>query len=490
MISLVLMVSGLSLLMAFVAFLTYDRIHYRRQLVRDLEILAEMIGSNCTASLLFNIPSDAEEIVSALKAHPSIRSGKIYTADGSQLTSYRRSDVDSLQSKQMIQKTVEHYLNITYIESNRLPHTLLSRKYHLFLENRLALFHPVVLDNELIGMVYLETDLTAIEERFQNSITAMAAVMLISFLVIYLLTAKLQYFITKPISYLSLLAKRVSTERDYSIRADKFSKDEIGLLIESFNDMLSQIEYRDNTIQETSVQLEKQTEKLKNELKKRRKVEKEIKRSLDEKNILLQEIHHRVKNNLQIISSLLKLQLRHIDDPDTMTLFQDCHNRVHTMALIHEQLYRSEDFSNIDFQEYVLSLTKHLFYIYNNPTKKIKLEIEMEKAHLDLNTAIPCGLLITELVSNSLKYAFIDRDQGKIKISLARVNGAPTEDLNKKKYIFTIQDDGVGLPSDIESLSTESLGLKLVNALVRQLRGEISVEINGGTIFTIEFIIE
>ena len=258
-------------------------------------------------------------------------------------------------------------------------------------------------------------------------------------------------------------------------------------MIQSFNDMLSQIEYRDNTIQETSIQLEKQTEKLKNELKKRRKVEKKIKRSLDEKNILLQEIHHRVKNNLQIISSLLKLQLRNINDPDTMTLFQDCHNRVHTMALIHEQLYRSEDFSDIDFQQYVLSLTKHLYYIYNDPDKKIKLDIEIEKAHLDLNAAIPCGLLITEIVSNSLKYAFVDREQGKIKISLTRMKETKAEDKKNRKYIFIIQDDGVGLPADMDNLSTESLGLKLVKALVRQLRGEIAVDIKEGTLFKIVF---
>ena len=214
-ITLILMVSGFSLLLAFTAFLTYDRIHYKRQLVRDLEIIANMIGSNCTASLLFNISSDAEEIVSALKAHPNIRSANIYTVDGSQLASYLRSDVDSLGSKAMIQKTIEHYLNKIQIEPDQLPQAFFVKKYHLSLENRLILFQPVILDNEQIGTVCLETDLTAIEDRFRNSITAMIIVTLGSFLIIYLLTSKLQHIITKPISYLSLLAKRISSERDY-----------------------------------------------------------------------------------------------------------------------------------------------------------------------------------------------------------------------------------------------------------------------------------
>ncbi|MBN1779504.1 HAMP domain-containing protein [bacterium] len=492
-IALVVLVGGLALMLAFGSFLIYDRIHYKKQLVRDLEILAEMIGSNCSASLLFNIPSDAEEIISALEVHPNILSCRIFTIHGDTFAQYLRSDMEQEQMNNplpLFQARSSDSLSIKSDSTWKLPVTLRNARFE---ENRLMVFHPIVLDREIIGAVALESDLTVVQDRFRKSLNAIILVMITTIVAMVLLTAKLQVLITKPIMYLSMLAKRVSNERDYSIRAKKNTKDEIGSLIDSFNDMLSQIEVRDNTIQETSKVLENQAKKLKKELKKRRQVERTIKHNLKEKDILMQEIHHRVKNNLQIVSSLLKLQLRSVSDPGTVTMFEDCHNRVYTMSLIHEQLYRSNDFSNINLSEYIQSLTKHLFHIYKDPGRQINLDINVEKVSLDLNTAIPSGLMINELVSNSLKYAFTDRMQGRIGISLTRADGGYEERTARSSlqtYVLCVEDDGKGLPAGLDISKADTLGLKLVYALTRQLHGEVRIENHHGTKTIITFNIQ
>lgn len=197
------------------------------------------------------------------------------------------------------------------------------------------------------------------------------------------------------------------------------------------------------------------------------------------KDLLLREIHHRVKNNLQVISSLLYLQSRRVNDRNVVEMFNESSNRVKSMTLIHQKLYQSKDTATINFGEYIRDLIDALFLSYGVDRQTVALKLNIENAVLSIDTAIPCGLIINEIISNSLKYAFPEGKQGQISVTLQRENGT--------KFILVVGDNGVGLPQDLDFRNTTSLGLKLVTTLVEQLGGTIELNRQGGTEFTITF---
>jgi PAS domain S-box-containing protein len=208
-----------------------------------------------------------------------------------------------------------------------------------------------------------------------------------------------------------------------------------------------------------------------------KRAENALQGSVREKELLLKEIHHRVKNNLQIISSLLNLQAGFIRDPHDGTLFQESVDRVRSMALIHEKLYSSEDFSRIDFHSYMQSLVDSLLRSYGRPG--IATEADIGDIRLSIQTAVPCGLLLNELIVNALKHAFPGDRRGSIRIAMHRTAGEDVE--------LLVADDGAGLPEDIDPTRTPSLGLHLVYILSRQLNGTLSIHREGGTTFRLVF---
>ena len=201
--------------------------------------------------------------------------------------------------------------------------------------------------------------------------------------------------------------------------------------------------------------------------------------SLMEKELLLKEIHHRVKNNLQVVSSLLKLQAGNITDNKSHDILLDSQNRVRSMALVHQKLYQSKDFSQIDFTEYISQLTENLFEAYQHKNKNIDLVIKTDEAKLSIDMAIPCGLIINELVTNSLKYAFPNGKAGKVEIEL--------KNIHNNHYELVVKDNGVGFPRHVDFKNTTSLGLQLVNTLVGQIDGDIEMENHSGTVYKIKF---
>ena len=223
------------------------------------------------------------------------------------------------------------------------------------------------------------------------------------------------------------------------------------------------------------------------DISERKKAEDQIKATLREKEVLLKEIHHRVKNNLQIICSLLYLQSKNIKDEEALELFIDSQGRVKSMALIHEKLYRSEDLANINFKEYIKSLTNYLLQTYGTSDMPIDLKINVEEISLTIETAIPCGLIINELVSNSLKYAFPEGREGEISIEFFPNDGNVITEGDDHTYTLKVGDNGIGFPEDLDFRNTQSLGLQLVNNLTNQLDGAIELDRNGGTLFKITF---
>jgi PAS domain S-box-containing protein len=207
--------------------------------------------------------------------------------------------------------------------------------------------------------------------------------------------------------------------------------------------------------------------------------EEKIKSSLKEKEMLLQEIHHRVKNNLQVISSLLRLQSRFIKDEESISIFKETQNRVRSISILHEKLYQSDDLAKINLVEYVNLLAEDLLYFYEIDNSNIETNIDVEDVSLNFETAIPCGLIIAEIVSNSLKYAFPNGIVGQIDIKIR------SDDENRFKLI--ISDNGVGIPDNIDIKNAETFGMQLIQYLSKQLKGTIELDRSNGTEFNLLF---
>jgi PAS domain S-box-containing protein len=215
-----------------------------------------------------------------------------------------------------------------------------------------------------------------------------------------------------------------------------------------------------------------------NEITERKRAEEALRSALSEKEVLLREIHHRVKNNLQVVSSLISLQSEAIQDPIVQGYFQEMQARVRSMALIHEELYQSHDLSRVDFAEYIDKLIDGLTQTYMlNPN--VSLQADVEEVYLGVDTAIPCGLIVNELVTNAFKYAFPDARTGEVNVRLHTIDTG--------NYRLVVCDNGIGISSDIDLENTETLGMQLISILTRQLRGSLRIESSRGTCITIDF---
>ncbi|TAL36120.1 MAG: HAMP domain-containing protein [Spirochaetes bacterium] len=236
-----------------------------------------------------------------------------------------------------------------------------------------------------------------------------------------------------------------------------YAHGEFGTLARAFDDMAEALERRADE---------------------RERVNRQLGASLREKEVLLKEVHHRVKNNLQIISSLLNLQARKIRDREALELFRESQNRVRSIALVHEKLYQSPSLDEINFHEYVASLAAALSRSYGLEDGRVTLSVDIPGTQVSLNRAVPCGLIINELISNAYKHAFPGESRGEIRVEFRKTGS---------EYRLVMRDNGAGFPPDVDWRGTDTLGLDLVNNLVIQLDGSIEMLQNGGTEFIITF---
>lgn len=566
----IMLTSAAALFLAGVAFLAYELITFRSAMVQNVSTLAEVIGTNSTAALVFSDPKTAEETLAALAVEPHIVAAQIYKKDSTAVfASYVRPGTNPLVAYPMITDN------------------------HIFQGDYLVLRRPIILNKERLGDIFLQSDLLAMSARLKRYAVIVVLVLALSMTIAYFLAAVLQQVISKPIFHLVQTARIVSQRKDYSVRASKLGRDELGTLVDSFNEMLTQIHRQDEVLRETNKALVKVSRdnqlvldsagegicgldlqgratfvnpaagKILNaapeeltgkplhewlqhdngvepsaspgarknhpfydvlrdgkvhhsdgeifqrrdgttfpldftcnpirdetnalvgavvtfkDITERKHAEEQIRESLHEKEVLLKEIHHRVKNNLQVITSLLNLQSGAITQPEVLAMFMESQNRIRSMALIHEKLYQSPDLAKIDFADYADNLARHLYRTYVVNTGLIKLTVDMENIYLDVDSALPCGLIINELVSNSLKYAFPNERKGEVAIRLSRQEDG--------KLALRVQDNGVGLPAGMSVSNSKSLGLKLVHILTKQLAGQLEYKLNPGTEFKIVF---
>lgn len=220
-----------------------------------------------------------------------------------------------------------------------------------------------------------------------------------------------------------------------------------------------------------------------------KETEEKLKASLHDKDLLLKEVHHRVKNNLQVISSIFSLQSRATQEEKVLGILEESQNRLRTMAIVHEKLYQSKNLSKIDFLDYIKSLANNLFASYNISQNLVHLHLNVEPLFLNLDTATPCGLLVNEMLSNALKHGFPNGQSGEIWLEVFREvsSEAASIESHRDRYVLRVRDTGIGLPEDLEIARSSSLGLRLVRSLTRQLRGTLDMYNENGAVFQVTF---
>lgn len=207
-----------------------------------------------------------------------------------------------------------------------------------------------------------------------------------------------------------------------------------------------------------------------------------VQSSLREKEVLLQEVHHRVKNNLQVVSSLINMQVRRVQDTSSRGALVECQNRVQAIALIHEKLYQSKDYGRVLFSEYARSLAANIFHATGASPGNVEFNVEIDNISLTVDKAIPCGLILNELITNALKHAFPNNGRGTIGVELRRVGAG--------ELMLAVSDDGIGMPIDFDPATSHSLGVSLVTTLAEQLDGRLDILRSHGTTFRITFPVE
>nr|WP_054858443.1 sensor histidine kinase [Methanobacterium formicicum] len=210
----------------------------------------------------------------------------------------------------------------------------------------------------------------------------------------------------------------------------------------------------------------------------RKRAEEKLKKALHDKEMLVREIHHRTKNNLMIMASLLNLTSADIEDEKAREIFHQIQTRAKSMALIHEKLYQSTNSKEINFGEYIRHLSRDLFHTFLREPGRVQLVLGLEDLNLDIDTAIPLGLILNELLTNSMKYAFPEESYGTITVKFYKKD---------EKYVMKVNDDGIGLPSDLDVDKTDTLGLQLIKNLIGQIDAEIKIQVDHGTQVTIKF---
>lgn len=352
---------------------------------------------------------------------------------------------------------------------------------------------PVVLASTSIGETgwILITELP-VSEAYANSRQAMwqmsFLLLIMAGVIIGVLGRMMGNLFLEPVDRLRAGAMKLGAgDLDYRITIPRM--DELGEVMQALNEMAAHLKSERLALQRMNDELESRVQARTNELTQlnqalsrevteRTLAEDQARASLREKEVLLKEIHHRVKNNLQIISSLLNLQSRKIKDEQIATVLNESQNRVRSMALIHEKLYQSKNLAEINLGDYVKSLATFLARSYQG-VGGVSMEVDTEEILLDLDHAVPCGLILNELISNAFKYAFPDGRQGKLSVVLKR---SPEGEI-----VIRVQDNGIGFPEHLDFKNSPSLGLQLVNSLVEQIDGEIFLDAQNGTLFTVRF---
>ena len=453
-------VAAITLLLAvFVNNLNHYR-NFKHRMVQEITNLSRIIAFNTASAVAFSDKDTAKQILDSLTSDRQIILSCVYDKSGRFFAGYRSTG-----------------------KNKPFPPLEIYKHSICFEKNNLTLLQDIVLNDEIIGTVVIKHNLESLHKHHQDTVLFTAGILSISFCIIAFLSYYFQQTISGPIIKLTNKIKTISHERTGSTKHGEDTTDELSVLIKEFDHMAIEIRNRDRYLEQQvairTSELKAANVELSDEIIIRKRIDKEMKLSINEKNTLLKEIHHRVKNNLAIVSSLLDLQSAGIDDPKFLNLFSECQNRIYSIALVHNMLYQSRNISDINFGEYINKLTDSLISTYLPSASPIDVETNVKDVKFNIDRSIYCGLIINELFTNAVKHAFPNGRKGKITIDIS------TE--KDSLYCLRCSDDGIGLSDKIDTDHMETLGLKLIAVLVEQLKGKLKISRGNGTSFAIYF---
>ncbi len=445
---------------------------YTSQALRHAQSVADMAAFTVSPAMVFSDTAACEEAILPLRQNHDLLVVVVFDTSGRRFYTFVRKDLvppPEFNGEELSEADLKRFL------VSRSPIQHASKRY----------------GTVLIGysLDEMKRGLSTVRSTFTVEVILFLLVGTFSVLVVSM-------YVTQPLRRMVKTVQAIA-QGNLKERVKVTTHDEVGLLGTRFNEMVSAVQAAQDELRQLNRDLERRvverTLDLEREIEVRKKMDDQLKTSLHEKEVLLKEIHHRVKNNLQVISSMLSLQGNAIKDVAVRNLLRESQGRVRSMAAIHEMLYRSGDFVHIDFAKYVQTLASQLFRSYSvNPTD-VQLDLKIHAVPLSIDTAIPCGLIINELISNALKYAFPDGRTGRIDVTLKPIDG---EDEAGGRHsagpaatsvCLTVSDDGIGLPESVDPSKSPTLGLMLVTTLTEQLNGTLELERNHGTAFRITF---
>gem|GEM_PF-1066372 len=488
-----------SLLAMTTIYIAYSGEVLRREAVQWLGATAQIIGHNCTASLLFDDASDAQQVIDSVKFCRSIVAAGIFDDDGLPLA--------------------------VYTKSGRIDTSFFDSRYsntHFFTSNGLFYYHTVMLNGEKIGTVAILDSLSLLKTMQRQKMTVAVAVLIVIIIVGVIAAISFEHIITDSILTLARMAQKVKHDKDYSLRGKINRMDEIGHLTEAFNDMLGWIEnqndqlrkaqykaentarnlaraneslsqeirqrifaetqlkdyqkHLENMVQEQTAELQDINRKLVNEIAENKATAKMIKASLKEKTLLLGEVHHRVKNNLQIIYSLMSLAIHHSKSEPANIELSAARSKIFAIALIHEQLCQSNQFGRLNMRQHIQILFDSIAVLYSDKRQqKIELQLDCININLSIDQAVPLTLILNELISNVFKHAYPENETGICHISISVSNDG-------QRMNFRLSDDGRGIPKSMDIDKIQSLGFRLIrNLALTQLKGDLKINSSQGT---------
>jgi two-component sensor histidine kinase len=432
---------------------------FKFNLSRNLSVLAGTIGFNSRAALYFDDKKTGLNTLSSVVEERQVQFAAIYDIDGKIFVQYSRNPEDPFRRALLAESGIH------------------------FFDEGLEVVKPISLKGKTIGSIYLFSDLEEYHNTFREALIFFGIILGLTLALCLALSFRIQSIISKPILKLAGTAGEISQHSNYSIRVDHAKDDEIGKLYAGFNVMLEAVQNRENELINYKDNLEEiieqRTRELKMEIRLREQIEEKIKRSLKDKEVLLREINHRAKNNMQIISSLLWLQAQKISVKEYADKFQECALRLQTMSMIHENLYDSEHLHDIDLNTLLSKLINNLETSYGLG-QRIQFNIKVEPIKLDIEKNMYCGLIAHELISNALLHGFPNGTKGNIDISAYFV------DENVVK--LSISDNGIGLNDNFNLDQVNTVGLQLVVSLAQdKLKGKLHLSRTLGTEFSITF---
>ena len=441
---------GVIVLLMTIAFFLVEVISFRQLIIESVVPKAELVAIHLRRALAQRDSWSAQEILATLATDPAIEGAYLFNRQAQPFAYYQqsRSKVEILPQRAEIPlREREEILPLLATKSRQV----------LFSWQHLSVFIPIVHNNETIGTVYVVSTLTPFYLRLLWWLLAAVAATAIASYAGLAIARKLQERITGPISDLAEMMRCVTHDGDLTPRAAIQGQGEIATLAHGFNQMLEAINTRDDELLTINFGLEERIAERTHALN----------CSLQEKELLLREVHHRVKNNLQIISSLLSLQMKKIYDPATKESLRTSLSRIRSISLIHEKLYLTgRQVANNDLGIYLHELAEEIFRLHSISPQRIHLHLDLAVVEIDFDRLIHLALIFNELLTNTFKHAFSSTESGKVTIRLRQ---------RTNQVILTVQDNGKGLPDNFLLETTATVGLQLTSNLVRQAKGQFNL---------------